>query len=67
MMFTRLFDRPFNNQRGLWKLLPNINVRRLSPNCIGRDHHAFYQLMRVLVQNVAIFKSPGLGLVAIAD
>ena len=64
---ARLFDRPLDDQRRFREFLADVDVGRLRPDRVGRDHHALDELVRVLVENVAVLECPRLGFIAVAD
>ena len=66
-IFLGLGDGLFQNDGRLRKFFPNVNVGDVSPNSIGRDHHTFNELVRILVDNVAVFKSTRFRLITVAN
>ena len=56
-----------NNLRGLGKFAADVDVGEVDIRREGGDGEAFDQLVRILVQDVAVLESAGLGFVAIDD
>ena len=63
----RLLDGFPNDLRGLWKFAADVDVGEVDIRREGGDGEAFDQLVRILVQDVAVLESAGLGFVAIDD
>ena len=51
-----LFDRALNDQRRFRELLTQVNISRVRAHREGRDDHAFDELMRILMEDVAILE-----------
>ena len=54
--FPGFSDGPFQSDGGLGKLLANVNVSGVSSNGIGRDDHALNELVRILVDDIAVLE-----------
>ena len=64
---ARFFDRAFEDFRALGKFAAYVDVGGLGVEGETGDEHAFEQLMRILVDDVAILERAGLGFVRVAD
>ena len=62
-----LLDRFFADGGGVWEFFADVNVGDFGTDSEGRDGHALDELVRVLMENVAVFEGPGFRLVRIAD
>ena len=58
-------DRVPNNARGLGKLAPDVNVAKVRIRRVSRNGQPLDELMRVVVKNIAVLESSGLGLVGV--
>ena len=65
--FAGFRDGIFDNLCGLWKLFANVDVCEFGTDCEAGDDHALDELVRVLMDNVAILEGPRFGLVAVTD
>src|SRR5712672_1424049 len=63
----RLGERLFQNDRALGKFTADVDVGEVRADRKARDDHPLDELMRILMDDVAILKSAGLGLVRVAD
>ena len=61
----RFFDRFFHDAGGLGEFAADVNVTEMHIERPGGDHHAFEQLVRILVQNVTVFECARLGFVTV--
>ena len=66
-LFLSLKNGSIQNFRTFEKFSSDIDESLLSLNRVGGDHHSFDQLMRILVNDLAILESSGLGFIRIAD
>src|SRR5262249_29958469 len=63
----RLRECLLENLRALRKLTADVDVSEVRIDREARDHHALDELMRVLMDDVAILERPRLRLVRVAD
>jgi hypothetical protein len=61
------FDGAFEDFRALWKLASYVNVGRAGVQGETGDQDAFQQLMRIFVNDVAVFERARLGFIGVAD
>ena len=64
---TRFFDCCLQNLSRLREFLPDINVSGVTTDGETGDQHAFDQLVRILVHDVAVLESARFGFICIAD
>ena len=67
IMFACFFDGAFEDLRALRKFASYINVGRTRIQRETRDQDSFEQLMRVLVDDVAVLKRAWFGFIRVAD
>src|SRR5262245_50870778 len=60
-------DGALEDFRALREFSADVDVRRVRVKRITRDQHSFEQLVRVFVNDVAVFECPRLGFVGVAD
>ena len=63
----RLGQRLFQNDRALGEFAADVDIRELRADRVARDDHALDELMRILMDDVAVLESARLGLVRVAD
>src|SRR5262249_30255518 len=63
----RVLDRALKDFRRLREFSADVNVRGTRIKGVTRDQHSFEQLMRIFVNDVAIFECAWLGFVGVAD
>jgi len=67
MLLFRFGDGLFENDGGFGELFADVDVGDVSADGEARDDHALDELVRVLVEDVAVFESAGLRFVRVAD
>ncbi len=63
----RFLDRAFEDFGAVREFSADINVRGVDIKRVTRDQHSFEQLVRIFVNDVAVFECARLRLVGIAD
>src|SRR5262249_50308497 len=67
IMVSRFLDRALQDSEALGKFASYVNVGRARVKSITRDQHSFEQLMRIFVNDVAVFKRARLGFIGIQN
>ena len=67
VVFLGIGDGFFKNYGSLWKFFPNVDVGDVSSNSIGRDYHALDELVRILMDNVAVLECAWFRLVTVTN
>ena len=67
IVLARFFDGTFEDFRAFWKLTSYVNVGRAGIQGETGDQDAFQQLMRIFVNDVAVFERARLRFVGVAD
>ena len=61
----RFGDGFFHNACGLGEFAADVDVREVHVERPGGDHHALKQLVRIFVEDVAVFEGAGFGFIAV--
>ena len=64
---ARFLDRAFEDLRAFRKFAADVDVGGVRVERETGDHHALDQLVRILVNDVAVLERAGLGFVGVAD
>src|SRR5262249_44013573 len=67
IVLARFLDRALEDFGALGKFAADIDVRGMRIKGVTRDQHSFEQLVRILVDDVAVFECARLGFVGVAD
>src|SRR5262249_22673771 len=60
-------DRPLEDFRAFWEFSADVNVCSVRTKGVARDQHSFEQLVRIFVNDVAVFECARLGFVGVAN
>ena len=66
-MLPRFLDRALEDFRALREFSADVDVRGVRIERITGDQHSFEQLVRIFVNDVAVFECARLGFVGVAD
>src|SRR5215471_4588886 len=67
IVLARFLNGALEDSRALWEFATYVDVGSARIKCITRDQHSLEQLVRIVMNYVAILKSARLGFVSVAD
>src|SRR5215472_8658697 len=63
----RFLNGTLEDSGAIWEFAANVDVGGARIKCITRDQHSFEQLVRIVMNYIAVFKRARLGFVSVAD
>src|SRR3954465_13580797 len=67
ILLTCFFDSAFKDLGALRKFASNVNVSGAGIDCVRGNQNAFDELVGILMNDIAIFKSAGFGFIRVAN
>src|SRR5262249_26743646 len=67
IVLPRFFNGAVEDSGAIWEFTAYVDVGGARIKCITRDQHSFEQLVRIVMNDIAVFKRARLGFVGVAD